>query len=184
MVVQHKYRTFWPRFWAGWIDTFVFIPLFGVDWLVQQTTSAPVVLALWFVVYTLSFDIYSVTLHTKYGQTLGKMAMGIKVLSLPETKLSLRQALLRDIVPILLSSVSLVFWLPRILAGINPYSEKFELTWVDDLSLYGSLVWFVVELVTMLMNAKHRAVHDLIAGSVVVRVEHIEVELSHSAADA
>jgi len=179
VVVQHKYRTFWPRFWAGWIDTFVFIPLFGVDWLVQQTTSAPVVLALWFVLYTLSFDIYSVALHTKYGQTLGKMAMRIKVLSVSETKLSLRQALLRDIVPILLSSVSLVFWLPRILAGI-----KFELTWVDELSLYGSLAWFVVELVTMLTNAKRRAVHDLIAGSVVVRVEHIEVELSHSAADA
>src|SRR5450432_2870235 len=107
MPIQHRYRTFWPRFWAGWIDSLVFIPLSGADWLVQQTTSAPAVLALWFVLYTLSFDIYSVALHAKYGQTLGKMAMGVKVLSLSETKLSLRQALLRDIVPILLSSVSL-----------------------------------------------------------------------------
>jgi len=40
--------------------------------------------------------------------------------------------------------------------------------------MYGSLVWFVAELVTMLTNAKRRAVHDFIARSVVVRLSHLE----------
>jgi uncharacterized RDD family membrane protein YckC len=169
MEIQRRYQTFWPRFWAGWIDGLVLIPLAGVDWLVQRVTDAPILLALWFVLYTFGYDIYSVTLHAKYGQTLGKMAMGIRVLSASEAKLSLRQALLRDAVPILISSVSIIYWLPRIASGAGQYSDSLELTWVDEASIFGSLIWFVAELVTMLTNSKRRAIHDFIAGSVVVR---------------
>jgi uncharacterized RDD family membrane protein YckC len=182
--VLRRYRTFWPRFWAGWIDGLIFFPLWGVDWLVQKGTNAPSVLALWFVLYTLSFDIYSVVLHARYGQTLGKMAMGVKVLSLSETKLSLRQALLRDIVPILFSCASIFAALPRVLQGLDPYNEKVELTWIDEISLYGSLIWFAAELVTMLTNPKRRAVHDFIAGSVVVRLKYPMVAVSNEAAGA
>jgi uncharacterized RDD family membrane protein YckC len=180
MTVERKYQTFWPRFWAGWIDGLIFIPLAGVDWLVQRAIGAPLLLGLWFVLYTFSYDIYSVVFHAKYGQTLGKMAMGIRVLSVSETKLSFRQALLRDAVPILISSTSLIYWLPRIAAGASPYSVNFEFTWVDEVSTYGSLIWFIAELVTMLTNARRRAIHDFIAGSVVVRTEN-EATLVHAA---
>lgn len=37
----------------------------------------------------------------------------------------------------------------------------------------GSLLWFVAEIVTSLMNQKRRAVHDFIAGTVVVKTEYI-----------
>ena len=184
MSVLRRYRTFWPRFWAGWIDGLIFLPLWGVDWLVQKGTNAPSVLALWFVLYTLSFDIYSVILHARYGQTLGKMAMGVKVLSLSETKLSLRQALLRDIVPILFSCASIFAALPRVLQGLDPYNERVELTWIDEISLYGSLIWFAAELVTMLTNSKRRAVHDFIAGSVVVRLKYPKVAVNNEVAAA
>jgi uncharacterized RDD family membrane protein YckC len=127
MNVPRKYRTFWPRFWAGCVDSLVFMPLWGVDWLVQQTTKAPVVLALWFALYTLSFDIYSVALHAKYGQTIGKMQMGVRVLSLSGTKLSLRQALLRDVVPIVLSSASIFFGYLASLQGRIHTTSKLRL---------------------------------------------------------
>ena len=184
MVVQHKFQTFWPRFWAGLIDSAVFIPLVGLDWLIQKSISVPAILALWFLFYTLSFDIYSVVLHAKYGQTVGKMATGIRVLSLSEGQLTLRQAVLRDIVPILFSLMSLVFWLPRIIQGENSYGETSALTWVDEVAIFGSLIWFAVELATMLTNQKRRAIHDFIAGSVVVRVERAARVVPPDAADA
>ena len=34
-----------------------------------------------------------------------------------------------------------------------------------------SLLWFLLELITMLTNKKRRAIHDYIAGSVVIRYE-------------
>jgi uncharacterized RDD family membrane protein YckC len=34
-----------------------------------------------------------------------------------------------------------------------------------------ALAWFTLEIVTMLSNRKRRAVHDFIAGSVVMRVD-------------
>ena len=73
MIVQGRYRTFWPRFWAGWIDALAMIPLLGIDWVIQHTIHAPVILAIWFVAYQVSGDLYSVGMHARYGQTLGKM---------------------------------------------------------------------------------------------------------------
>jgi uncharacterized RDD family membrane protein YckC len=183
MDVLPKYQTFWPRFWAGWIDALVFVPLWLIDsWL--EGTKVPLLLALWYVLYTLSFDIYSVVMHAKYGQTIGKMAMGVRVLDLSEAKLSLRQALLRDAVPIAFSVIAIVQGLPLVLAGLSPYQSGAELGWIDMLSLGSSLIWFGAELVTMLTNSKRRAIHDYIAGSVVVRVSYLEAEATGNATAA
>jgi uncharacterized RDD family membrane protein YckC len=166
-VTNERYNTFWPRFWAGWIDAAVWIPLIFVDLWVEANIHSHVLLALWLVVNTLSFDIYSVAMHAKYGQTLGKMALGVKVLDVSEGRLSLRQALLRDSVPIALGLVMIVDDLPRILAGAPLDNEGFGL-WMQ-VGAYGSVLWFAAELITMLTNSKRRALHDFIAGSVVVR---------------
>ena len=40
--------------------------------------------------------------------------------------------------------------------------------------LIASTLWYVAELVTMLFNRKRRAVHDFIAGTVVVRTAAME----------
>jgi len=166
--IEAQYQTFWPRFWSGWIDTAIFLPLAFLDYLLDQHLHSPVVLAFWFVLYSSCFEIYSVAMHARYGQTLGKMAMGIKVLDVSGGKLVLRQALLRDCVPILLSLMAIFEDLPKVLAGISLFDNPELGTWTV-LGMYGSFLWFGAELVTMLTNAKRRALHDFIAGSVVVR---------------
>jgi uncharacterized RDD family membrane protein YckC len=174
MDVLRKYQTFWPRFWAGWIDGLVFAPLYFVDQWLHDMTTAPFALALWFILYIFSTDAYSVLMHARYGQTLGKMIMGVKVLDLSESRLSLRQAALRDIVLIVFSVVTVASGLPRVLAGLDPYPEPSEFSALDQFWLYGPFIWFAAELVTMLTNSKRRAVHDYIAGTVVVRVSSSE----------
>ena len=150
----------------------VFTPLWFADSWVQGATAAPLVLAIWFVVYTVSF--YSVALHAHYGQTFGKIVMGVKVVDVSETKLSIRQAILRDIVPIFFSVLSIASALPRIFSGLGPYKTAGELSWIDYGWASGSLIWFLLEVVTMLTNEKRRAVHDFIAGSVVVRLKYVD----------
>ena len=82
-----------------------------------------------------------------------------------------RQALARDAVPLVLIFCALVMDLPLVVSGWNPY----EAAQVADLAdpqfwlLWASFGWTALELVSMLTNRKRRALHDFIAGSVVVR---------------
>src|SRR6267378_3837249 len=117
--IEERYQTFWPRFWAGWIDAAIWLPLLAVDSWIEDHIHSLVFLGMWLIAYTLSFDFYSVAMHSKYGQTLGKMAMSVKVLDVSEKKLSLRQALLRDCVPIMLSVLIVSRELPTVLAGTS-----------------------------------------------------------------
>jgi uncharacterized RDD family membrane protein YckC len=46
--------------------------------------------------------------------------------------------------------------------------------------LTAALVWFVAEILTCLTNPKRRAVHDFIAGTVVVKTEPLPAEAARS----
>lgn len=177
MTVPAAYRTFWPRFWAGLLDSLLLFLVLPIDSWVEDATTNPYLLGSWFIVYTFIFDAYSVTMHARFGQTVGKMVTGVKVLDLSGAKLSLRQALMRDSVPILLGVVVVLESLPRILNGGGPYAGV-EFTWID----YVSVLWFAVEVVTMLLNAKRRAVHDYLAHSIVVRLSALQSAVVDKAA--
>lgn len=162
-----KYRTFWPRFCAGFVDGIVFLPLsLFLQWLSPRVPTGA--LALLYVVSTMTGLAYNVLLHGIYGATLGKMAMGVKVLDVSEARLSMRQAFLRDSPWIILTIVEVVFGLRVIAQGGNPLRPQEALAVPAALSAV-SLLWFLAEMATMLLNDKRRALHDWIAGSVVVR---------------
>ena len=71
--------------------------------------------------------------------------------------------------------VAVAFDLPAVVSGHNPYNpatfEFSHLSIPQLLTLWASLGWFVLELGTMLTNRRRRALHDLIASSVVMRVD-------------
>jgi uncharacterized RDD family membrane protein YckC len=46
----------------------------------------------------------------------------------------------------------------------------------DNFTLIVALVWILLELITMLANKKRRAIHDFIAGSVVIRTDYEKVQ--------
>jgi len=173
MSEDYKYRTFWRRFWAGWIDSFIIHPIEWINpWVFAYIGAVPLLL-LWYVLYSFAFVAYSVFMHARYGQTIGKMVCGVVVRDLSEAPLSVRQAALRDIVPLVLLPISLAVDLPDLLQGLNPSrQERFTSGPPHWLTLVlGSifLLWSAAEVITMLTNKKRRAVHDLIAGSVVIR---------------
>ncbi len=172
-MIERKYQTFWPRFWAGWIDSLVFIPLMVIDHVVWKNHNhVPIfIVVFWYTAYSLSYVIYSVLMHGTYGQTLGKMAKRVKVLDISENRLTMSQAIRRDIVLIVLTIIGVTLEIPKIASGVNIYDPKafsFDISFY--IILYAEMVWFLAELVTMLFSNKRRAVHDFIAGSVVIRL--------------
>jgi len=164
-----KYHTFWPRFWAGFVDGLVFLPVNFLDAYLSAPARGPFVLIVWAVISYSLYWLYSVLLHARYGQTLGKMATKIKVLDLSEEHIpSLRQAFIRDIGYILLNTLSLVWFLYLVVAG--HYTSQVDVLFGPGILLgFASLGWFLLEIITMLTNPKRRAFHDFIAGTVVVR---------------
>ncbi|HLK04977.1 MAG TPA: RDD family protein [Candidatus Acidoferrum sp.] len=169
MFVEEKYQTFYQRFWAGIIDGLVFIPVDIVSYLAFSSANPKWVVIAWGVVYYTSRWIYSVGMHARYGMTVGKHSMDVIVLDVSEQRLpSLKQALLRDIFLIFSRLVLLFNFIRVVLAsGYSEHIDK-QLGWFGAALSWVGLVWFLLELVTMLSNNKRRALHDLIAGTVVV----------------
>lgn len=165
-----KYKTGTRRLGAAIIDTLVFIPLISVDTYVRENINNRIGLLTWLCFYVAISISYSVFMHYKYGQTFGKMAAKIRLTTLDETgNLSLKQALLRDSFYILAETVGLIYF------SIQLFREDLLLAdLLESFDNFGgavALVWILLELVTMLTNRKRRAIHDFIAGSVVVKTD-------------
>jgi len=122
----------------------------------------------------LTWLLYTVVMHARYGQTVGKMVTRVRVVDFrTEGKISWRQALLREGIPTLVSLGFIGYEVYAILVGkdsLDPLSAgetvPQNLTWL--ISGLPAL-WFLAEVLTMLTNKKRRALHDFIAGTVVVR---------------
>ena len=78
MAVLPKYPATGERFFAGVIDGLVFFPISICDIFLSGKELPLLINIAWAIVSDLCFSIYSVLMHSKYGQTLGKMAMKIK----------------------------------------------------------------------------------------------------------
>jgi uncharacterized RDD family membrane protein YckC len=123
---------------------------------------------LWFVFNSSAYLLYSIVLHGIKGQTVGKMLTRVRVLDVSESQLTIKQAVLRDIVPLAFTVMGVVLGIRIAMGGVDPLADP-ELTAIDLMIGFTGLAWFIAEVVTMLWNKKRRALHDYIARSVVVR---------------
>ena len=167
--VVGRYDTLWPRIRAGLLDGFVLAPLALADGFLSSPERGALLLIAWAAISYSAYWLYSVLLHARDGQTLGKRAAHVRVLDLSEERIpTLRQAFLRDSGYILLNGLSLVYFIYLVLT--RQHSEPTAATALPARVLaYAGLAWFLLEVTTALINPKRRAVHDLIAGTVVVR---------------
>ena len=176
-MTDDQYQTFWRRLGAAFLDIIIFIPLsFVDDWVLSL--QLPVSMATTYMAVSEStFLVYSILMHGLFGQTVGKMLTRVKVVDLGETPLTMRQAVLRDSPGLLfqfaflpLTAMHLDWWI-----ALKRGDETEIPQWFLVLG-YGALLMLFIELTTMLTNRKRRALHDLIAGSVVVKIYNQPME--------
>jgi uncharacterized RDD family membrane protein YckC len=177
------YAGFWKRFGAAIVDLLVFIPLLIVFHFLQGI-SIPVAMVV-VVFSTTSFWIYLIYFHYKFGATLGKMATGVKLSCPNGSNIQLKHAVLRSSVDLGFSFFVLIAQVIAI-SNAQPetylssgYVERANLivplfpSWHQPIDILGQ-IWFWSELIVLLFNKRKRAIHDFIAGTIVIHKEFAE----------
>lgn len=180
----HKvYAGFWKRFGAAVVDLLVFIPLIFI-FTYLEGISIGIAMITVIISSTLS-SMYTIYFHYRFGATLGKMAVGIKVTLPNGSTIGLKQAILR-------SSVDLGFALFIIIAEVTALSkvdpeQYLSAGWLKRSEYIipllpawyvivrgGFHVWYWSELLVLLFNKRKRAIHDFIAGTVVIQQQYAQ----------
>ena len=161
-----KYRTFWRRLGAGIIDGLVFLPLLLIEvWFVEDLESSVESTILFTALNALIIFTYSIWMTQRFGQTIGKMVTGIIILD-EETEthpVSTMNAICRDLPLIIAEFLAILYMIITM-----DISEKSIAMQVLN---FASGVWVLAELISMFQNERRRAIHDIFARSVVVRLD-------------
>jgi uncharacterized RDD family membrane protein YckC len=174
------YGGFWVRFAAFWLDFLVMLPLTAVVfWASQRYRLFDVY---YFAPGTLIGLFYSVYLVRRFGGTPGNLIMSLRIRKVTGDPVGYREAVLRYAPEFLLGT----------LMGIALLQASFRMTdaefhalsfmersqrlmqiapaWLKPLQIIQN-IWIWSEFIVLLTNRKRRALHDFIAGTVVVFTE-------------
>ena len=158
-----KYKTFLRRFLASIIDGLIIsVFIWSLSVIITHTPDNLIIFNIAYFLISFGSLIYSVYYHSITGQTLGKLVCGVKVVEFAtESEIKFKHAFMRDSVPIIFIALFYMF-------GFIETNE----TLVIFVSVLYSL-WGLLEIITMLLNKKRRALHDFIGKTVVVRINGI-----------
>jgi len=180
---QKVYAGFWKRFGAAIVDLLVSIPLIFIFTYLEGISIGIAMITV--IIGSTLFPMYTIYFHYRFGATLGKMAVGIKVTLPNGSTIGLKQAILRF-------SVDLGFALFIIIVEIIALSkvdpeQYLSAGWMKRseyiMPLYpawyvvvevGFHVWYWSELLVLLFNKRKRAIHDFIAGTVVIQQQYAQ----------
>lgn len=164
-IAADRYSTGIRRLFSLFIDSFI---LGIIGWFIQFLGKMDIAFLSFLLIFlkTTMAYMYSILFHACCGQTVGKMIMKVKLYDKSEKKqISFTQALLRDITPI---GFLVITHFLAYLQEANGWNSLFYISLSVSFLLF---FWLILEPVTMLFNSKKRALHDYIAGTVVLKVK-------------
>ncbi len=164
-----RFDTFWERFWAIAIDGFILNVVLQIPKLFSFPFFSTRGIILAIVVSNLPY-LYAVLMIGKYGQTIGKMIMKVKIVdNTTEDSINYSQSFMRELVPMALVTTSIIL---NFILFSDIDLENFKVSafgYILILLPSGMLaIWSIIEIVTMLFDNKNRAFHDKIADTVVI----------------
>jgi uncharacterized RDD family membrane protein YckC len=173
-----QYAGFWLRLKAGLVDFLVFLPV-ALLWFWAPDWGRGAAVA-YSVVSNILYFAYSIVGHAIWGQTLGKRVTRIRVVDVSGRPIGWRQAVRRSSVDIALGAITTIAYAWVIFR--IPAAEFETLRWLQVQERYDAIrpawvvateyaywAWLASEVVSVLFNKRRRALHDFIAGTVVVR---------------
>jgi len=173
-----EYSTFWRRVGALLLDGLILLPLSLLAFVGLMYTRLFYFYSLLPNLLVIGF--YSIYLVKRNGGTPGKRILDMKVVMADGTPVTTNAAIIRYSVPLILSLLSS---LGMSVAGFKITDAEFQsLGYLQKILALGAhapawnsavtwcaLAWYVVGAIVMLCNNKRRAVHDFLAGTVVIR---------------
>jgi uncharacterized RDD family membrane protein YckC len=172
-----RYAGFWPRLGAMLVDGLVMAPFVALSfWAWSQPRSVALAMEIPLV---FAFAAYNIFFVGRWGMTVGKCVFRIKVVSLGGERAGYLRAFRRHAVDFALSAAQCAL---TVVALMSVAEHEFNaLAFGHRLDLLGQrtgaasdvldgvyLAWALSELVVLLLNEKRRALHDYLAGTVVV----------------
>ena len=172
------YAGFWRRFGALWVDLLFLMPVLLLTfWLLSLSRQAPLYLFIPNLVFSFWFN---VLLVAKYGGTPGKLLLHTRITMVDGSPVTLKAAFLRYAIGF---GLSIPGTLAIVLAALRMSdAEYFALTFVSRMQRLAELapawyqpadwcmnLWTWSEFLTMMFNKRRRALHDFMAGTVVIR---------------
>lgn len=171
------YAGFWRRFGAYWLDFLIFLPAIGLSfWLGEKSRMVNIWNHVPWLIFGLWFHVYLVK---RYGGTPGKLMLGIRVTRLDGSPVGFRESLIRHSVIFVLSalqSVGLVIatfsmsdseYLSLSFQARSLRLIEIAPSWYQPITMLMN-IWIWSEFVIMLTNKRRRALHDFMAGTVVI----------------
>lgn len=180
---EKVYAGFGKRFGSAIVDMVILIPFMLMSHFIESLSLSMAIISV--ALLSLLYSAYTMYFHYRFGATIGKMALGIKVTLPNGERIGIKQAALR-------SSVDLAFALfmvgAQVIAISNADPEVYlNASWIERAEYitplfpawYGiveiaSQLWYWGEFIILLFNERERALHDFIAGTVVIRQEYAE----------
>jgi len=184
---ERVYAGFWRRFCALWVDGFIIIlPVrFFLFWLEGFDKTLAIVIMIPSAAFSPMYHVY---FNTRYGGSPGKLAAGIKITRPDGTKIGWTEAIARSAVDMAFALVILclqVWALTRIsdadylnASGIFEQARLIQShrpSWASQIIDIIGQVWIWSELIVLLLNKRKRALHDFIAGTIVIRKRFADI---------
>jgi uncharacterized RDD family membrane protein YckC len=168
---------FWLRFAAKIIDFIIMLPVVGLTyWLSAQFRP----FYLWAVIPSVLFALfYSVYLVRRYGGTPGKLVLKLRIQMKEGDPVSLKAALIREAPMMLMGAASnLGLGLAALSMDDSTYHalgfmQRSQALMADGAAWVTLNAWLIngwtwIGAIVLLLNKRRRAVHDFLAGTVVV----------------
>jgi uncharacterized RDD family membrane protein YckC len=166
------------------MDALILLPLlFLFVWLKGSDRTLAIIIA---IPSSLLFTMYHVFFNARFGGTPGKLAVGIRITKPNGARIGWLEAWKRSSVDIVFAFLYLVVevWA---LAHVDPNKytslpwleraqllQKHSPSWYSSISTILQQVWIWSEVVVLLFNKRRRALHDFIAGTVVIKKDFAE----------
>ncbi|HMD53568.1 MAG TPA: RDD family protein, partial [Phycisphaerae bacterium] len=175
-----KYGTVWQRVVAKSIDYLVLFPL-GIlhIWLLYLSKTAALIQV---IPSTVVWYVYFIYCSGRFGQTTGMWAMNIRITKIDGSIIGWREAWLRSLINIIFGTIGVIsffvtfHYISGTLYDAADWKQKaafFKTARYSFLAVFAWLhlvqdIWLWGDILTILLNQKRQALHDFIAGTVVI----------------
>jgi uncharacterized RDD family membrane protein YckC len=183
--IEGIYDTIYPGFWrrlgAGLLDMLILMP-YTLLFMFLNSFHKNMYFGT-FIPHLLFVFWYNVYLPKRYGGTPGKLIARIKICAIDSSPIGWREAFLRCGVDIFLSVIMISNTMIAVSLAENEVYNS--LTWFEKAAYLSSIsnagiiktlsnLWALSELIVLLFNKRKRAIHDFIAGTVIIKAQYIE----------
>lgn len=160
--MKWKNKTLLKRFLALVFDRILFYHFGPIGLLlIAITFNSEIKIIIPLLICYILYYFYAVLMHRYLGKTIGKLILNLKVTDLSGKNPSLLRALVREALP-LMANILLII---SMFGGYNNfYQMMFRMI---------ILCWFLAEIISMSLTETNRSLHDLVAGTIVIRDEKV-----------